>query len=92
MSGTTARIMAAHRATAPLIGVCAHETISRRLALHWGVIPVRVTESDTRDWRHLCELVAPCIGLSGKGLQVLVLAGFSDMPGHNEPVMKMLRL
>ncbi len=92
MSGTTARIMAAHRATAPLIGVCAHDTISRRLALHWGVIPVRVTESDTRDWRHLCELVAPCIGLSGKGLQVLVLAGFSDKPGHNEPVMKMLRL
>lgn len=92
MSGTTARIMAAYRATAPLIGVCAHAAISRRLALHWGVIPVQVEESATRDWRHLCELIAPCVGLAGKGHQMLVLAGFSDLPGHNEPVMKMLRL
>jgi pyruvate kinase len=92
MSGTTARIMAAHRATAPLIGVCAHAAISRRLALHWGVIPVQVEESDTRDWRHLCERVAPHVGLTGKGHQMLVLAGFSDLPGHNEPVLKMLRL
>ncbi|HEY9199562.1 MAG TPA: pyruvate kinase, partial [Gammaproteobacteria bacterium] len=46
-TGTTARIMAAHRATAPLIGVCAREAISRRLALHWGIVPVHVQESDT---------------------------------------------
>ncbi|MBI5041606.1 MAG: pyruvate kinase [Gammaproteobacteria bacterium] len=92
MTGTTARIMAAYRATAPLIGVCASDAISRRLSLHWGVIPVQVRESDTHDWRHLCELVAPRVGLTGKGHQVLVLAGFSDEPGHNEPVMKMLRL
>ncbi|MBI5461349.1 MAG: pyruvate kinase [Gammaproteobacteria bacterium] len=92
MSGTTARIMAAHRVTAPLIGVCARDAISRRLALHWGVVPVQVQESDTHDWRHLCELVAPRVGLNGKGHQLLVLAGFSDEPGHNEPVMKLLRL
>lgn len=42
MTGTNARIMAAHRATAPLIGVCAGAAISRRLALHWGVVPVHV--------------------------------------------------
>jgi pyruvate kinase len=92
MTGTTARIMAAHRATAPLIGVCARAAISRRLSLHWGIVPVQVQESDTRDWRHLCELVAPRVGLTGKDHQMLVLAGFSDEPGHNEPVMKILRL
>ena len=92
MSGTTARIMAAHRATAPLIGVCAHASISRRLSLHWGVIPVQVEEADTHDWHKLCALVAQRAGLVGKGHQVLVLAGFSDIPDHNEPVLKMLRL
>lgn len=92
MTGTTARILASHRATAPMIGVCARDAISRRLALHWGIVPVHVQESDTRDWRHLCELVAPRVGLTGKGHQMLVLAGFGDEPGHDEPVLKMLRL
>ncbi len=92
MSGTTARIMAAHRATAPLVGVCAYEEISRRLSLHWGIIPVQVDESDTHDWRKLCAMVAQRIGIKGKGHQLLVLAGFSDIPGHNEPVLKMLSL
>ncbi len=92
MSGTTARIMAAHRATAPLIGVCALQHICRRLALHWGVIPVQVDEPETHDWRVLCTSVAPCVGVVGRGHQVLVLAGFSDVPGQDEPVLKMLRL
>ncbi len=92
MSGTTARIMAAHRATAPLIGVCAFATISRRMSLHWGVIPLHLQESETHDWRKLVDIVAQQINLSGKGRQVLVLAGFSEVPEQNEPVLKMLRL
>ncbi|HMM46683.1 MAG TPA: pyruvate kinase [Thiobacillaceae bacterium] len=92
MSGTTARILAAHRATALMIGVCVRDSISRRLALHWGIVPVHMPESDIRDWRHLCKTVVPRIGLRGKDRQILVIEGFGDTPGHNEPVMKLLRL
>ena len=91
-TGSTARVMAAHRATAPLIDVCARDSISRRLALHWGIVPVQVQESNTRDWRQLCGLGAPRVGLVGRGHGMLVLAGFGDQPGHDEPVMKTLQL
>ena len=92
LSGTTARILAAHRPLAPLVGVCEQAAICRRLALHWGVVPVHVTRTTLRDWRGLCERIEPRCGLTRKGFTVLVVSGFSEAPDQSEPVMKMLRL
>jgi len=54
-----------------------------------GVVPVQV-QNRTRATGGLCELVAPRVGLTGKGHQMLVLLA-SVIYRHNEPVLKMLR-
>lgn len=92
LSGTTARIMSAHRATAPMFGVTSREMICRRIALHWGIVPLHVADADTHDWKHLCELVAAQSAIAREGHKVLVIAGFSDDPKLSEPVMKILHL
>lgn len=92
MSGTTARIMAAHRATAPMFGVCANERICRRIALHWGIMPMQVPDQDTHDWKLLCGRVVAQCSIAREGHKVLVVAGFSEDPALNEPVMKLLHL
>lgn len=92
LSGTTARIMSAHRATAPMFGVTSREVVCRRIALHWGIVPMLVADADTHDWKHLCERVAAQSAIAREGHKVLVIAGFSDDPKQNEPVMKILHL
>lgn len=92
LSGTTARIMSAHRATAPMFGVTSRETVCRRIALHWGIVPMLVADVETHDWKHLCERVAAQSSIAREGHKVLVIAGFSDDPKQNEPVMKILHL
>jgi pyruvate kinase len=92
MTGTTARIIAAYRPIASALGVCADAHICRRMALHWGVVPVHVKESETHDWRRLCEVIAKQCDLTKKGRHVLIAAGFSNIPNKSEPVLKYLQL
>jgi len=92
MSGTTAHVLAAHRTTAPMVGVCTRELICRRLSLHWGVIPVLLVASNHQDWRNICHRIESQVELAKPGHTVLVVAGFSDEPAFNEPVLKMLNL
>jgi pyruvate kinase len=91
-TGTTARVVAAHRTVAPTVGACAIEAICRRMALHWGVVAVHVEDSDTRDWRRLCALVSQKCELGRRGHSVLVISGFHEKPAQSEPVMKILRV
>lgn len=91
-SGTTARILSSERPSAPLIGVCANLAINRRLALHWGVVPVHVKEPDTHDWRELCTHISEKCHLTKTGHTVLLVSGFSEDPMLNEPVMKILQV
>jgi pyruvate kinase len=88
-SGTTARVVAAHRPTAPMVGVCSEGEICRRLALHWGIVPV-LERHDVHDWRRLCADIEPLCGLTCKGHTVLIVSGFNDDPKLNEPVLKVL--
>jgi pyruvate kinase len=92
LSGTTAHVLAAHRTTAPMVGVCPREEICRRLALHWGIIPVHLVTPDHQDWRDMCQRVAAQCELTQPGHTVLVVSGFSDDPARNEPVLKMMQL
>ncbi len=91
-TGTTARIVAAHRPISPTVGVCARASVCRLLALHWGIVPVQSTEEDTQDWRRMCHHIASCCHLGKAGHDVLLVAGFHDDPARNEPSMKVLHL
>jgi len=49
MSGTTARMVARHRPSVPVVAVTPNERTLYRLALVWGVVPVKVDEFKTTD-------------------------------------------
>ena len=91
-SGITAQIIAAARPTAPCMGISTDEVVSRRLCLHWGVVPFTATEEASHNWRLLSEEVARSHHLLNTGNRVLLVSGFSDDPELNEPVMKLLHL
>ncbi|MDQ7076041.1 MAG: pyruvate kinase [Gammaproteobacteria bacterium] len=91
-SGTTARVLAAERPTAPLMGVCSSAIQQRRLSLLWGVVPMLASDAQCEDWSQLRELIANTYLLEGDGNTVLFVAGFSDDPQLNQPVMKVVHL
>lgn len=91
-TGTTARVLAAHRGVAPMVGVCERPSICRRLSLHWGIVPVFRVRPSIEDWRKLCADINPYCGLTKPRHAVLVVSGFHDDPRLNEPVLKLLSL
>ena len=92
LTGTTARILAADRPLAPLLAVCANERISRRLALHWGIVSLDSEQHVRGDWKDLCEIVCDKFEHGHVDNSVLLVSGFNDDPLLNEPVMKIVRL
>lgn len=48
-SGFTARMVSKYRPKAPIIAVTPDEKVMKRLALGWGVIPVKGADADTTD-------------------------------------------
>ena len=91
-TGNTARIMASHRPLAPTIGACSDTAICRQMALHWGIVPVRIERAAKRDWRSICLHIATQCRLGKKGRDVLLVSGFNDDPAQDEPVLKLLHL
>lgn len=91
-SGTTARIVAAHRPLAPAVGVCSSAAVCRRMSLHWGIVPFLLEEAETTQWRRICGVIATACNLGRPGSDVLLVSGFNDDPAHNEPVLKLLHL
>jgi len=91
-SGATARVLAADRPGAPLIGVSCNEIVCRRLALSWGVVPVYIEEEVTHDWQSMCNKVCSMCELATTGNRVLLVSGFSDNAELNEPVMKLMHV
>lgn len=91
-SGTTAKVLAANRPTSPLLGVSWNSHVCRRLALHWGVIPIEAKKEDTHDWKKLSISIAKQYQLTKTGHTVLLVSGFNDNPDLNEPVMKILKV
>ena len=91
-SGTTARVLAANRPTAPLLGVSPSSQVCRILALHWGVIPIEAQEKETHDWKKLSISISRRYKLTKTGNTVLLVSGFNDDPDLNEPVMKILNV
>ncbi|VAW78241.1 Pyruvate kinase, partial [hydrothermal vent metagenome] len=84
-TGTTARIMAAHRPLPPAVGVCSDIRICRQMALHWGIVPVYENKARTRNWRTVCMHIAKQCRLGESGHDILLVSGFNDDPVKNEP-------
>ncbi|MBE9507361.1 MAG: pyruvate kinase [Chloroflexi bacterium] len=76
MSGTTARMVARHRPSVPVVAVTPNRVTLFQLALVWGVVPVQVAEFRTTD-----EMVQAMVravleeGLVARGDSVVLTAG-----------------
>ncbi len=82
-SGSTARIVAAHRPDIPILALTDVERTHRQLALVWGVIPELVPHTDSYDAMVKRGLeAARRLGLARTGQRVVVTAGVPfDTPG-----------
>jgi pyruvate kinase len=82
-SGSTARIVAAHRPNIPILALTDVERTYRQLAMVWGVIPELVPHTDSYDAMAKLGLAAARRrGLAAGGQRVVVTAGVPfDTPG-----------
>ena len=82
-SGFTARIVAAHRPTVPILALTDEPRVCRQLSLVWGVVPRLVPTA--RGYDHMVAMAlreATDLGMVTKGDRVLVTAGVPfDVPG-----------
>lgn len=88
-SGATARLLSAFRPRAPIVGITPHEQAYKRLALWWGVLPIRSRFMPTTDEMIVRgEALLKEKGLVESGQTVLMLAGQS----HSAGATNMLRV
>lgn len=81
-SGATALAMARYRPTAMLLGLSPSDATVRRMALSWGVIPLKVEEYRSTDEMVWCAVEAAVkSGEVQQGQLVAVLAGAPDQSG-----------
>jgi pyruvate kinase len=76
MSGTTARMVARHRPSIPVVAVTPNEATLFQLTLVWGVAPVRVEEFDSTD--SMVRVMVQAVreeGLVSLGERVVLIAG-----------------
>ena len=90
--GTTARVISAHRPTAPLVAVSTDAAVCRRLALNWGIVPMAAAAKEFADYATLCATIAQRCKLTRTGHSVLLVSGFNDNPALNAPMLKILRV
>jgi pyruvate kinase len=75
-SGATARFLSKQRPVAPIVAFTPHESVRRRMALYWGVLPrllARVRNPD--EPVHTVEQQLVKEGLAGAGDCIVLLSG-----------------
>ena len=81
-SGTTAHLLSTYRPRAPIAAVTYNVDTYRRLALWWGVVPVKSEFAESTDEMIVKgEMLLKSQGLIAKGDTVLMLAGQSHTAG-----------
>ena len=76
LGGTTARLLSQHRPHVPIIAFSPDQSIRRRIALYWGVVP-KIMEP-VRNSDLMCEMVSDRLiadGLARPGDRVVVVYG-----------------
>jgi pyruvate kinase len=89
MSGTTARMVARHRPSVPIVAVTLSRATLSRLALVWGVVPVQVPEFRTTD--DMVEMMVRAAreqGLVAWGDVVVLTAGIPFGTGKKTNMLK----
>jgi len=89
MSGTTARMVARHRPSVPIVAVTPSQSTLYRLALVWGVVPVKVPEFGTTD--EMVEMMIQAArreGLVAWGDCVVLTAGIPFGQGRGTNMLK----
>ncbi|MFQ6100624.1 MAG: pyruvate kinase [Anaerolineae bacterium] len=89
MSGLTARMVARHRPSIPIVAVTPSRTTLARLTLVWGVVPVQVAEFDTTD--DMVEMMVHTArdeGLVAWGDAVVLTAGIPFGSGRKTNMLK----
>jgi pyruvate kinase len=77
-SGTTARLVAGHRPRMPVVAVTHDDRVYRRLALWWGVVPIKSEfVENTDDLLAAGEERLKARGIAQKGDTILMLSGHS---------------
>ncbi len=77
-SGLTARLVAGHRPAVQVVAVTHEEAVYRRLALWWGVLPLRLESTESTDALLAAgEEQLKARGLVKRGDTVLMLSGHS---------------
>lgn len=88
LSGTTARLLSHFRPRAPIIGFSPDQSIRRRLALYWGVVP-RVLEP-VKNADEMVDLVTDQLvadGLAKAGDRIVVVHGSPlGVPGQTNAI------
>jgi len=83
--GQTARLVAKHRPTIPIIAVSPREGTVRCLMLTWGVFPVLSKEFESTDSMITTGIkLARKTGLVSAGKRVVVVGGASTRPGETD--------
>jgi pyruvate kinase len=89
MSGTTARMVARHRPSVPIVAVTPSQRTLYRLALVWGVVPVEVPEFKTTDAMvDMMIQAARREGLVAWGDRVVLTAGIPFGQGKGTNMLK----
>ena len=93
-SGATALAMARYRPTAALLGLSPSDATVRRMALSWGVSPVKVDEYASTDEMVWFAIEAALrSGIVRQGQLVAVLAGAPDQSGDGATdVLRLVRV
>ncbi|MDF1541858.1 MAG: pyruvate kinase [Anaerosomatales bacterium] len=88
-SGATARAVARHRPSAPVVAATPDPAVARRLAVVWGVRPLVVPLADDTDLMLDSVLVAVRdAGLASSGDRVAITAGISSrVPGATDFIL-----
>jgi pyruvate kinase len=81
-SGTTARLVSSYRPRAPIAAITYNDDTYRRLALWWGVVPVKSEFAANTDEMIVAgEQLLKRTGLATRGDTILMLAGQSHTTG-----------
>lgn len=91
-SGLTAAVLSAYRPPSPLIGISWYSSTCRKLAIHWGVVPLFIKKEKASNWKTLSQEVGKNCKLTKTGNRVLLVSGFNDDELLNEPVLKIITL
>jgi pyruvate kinase len=93
LSGRTAKLTVRHRPRARVVAVAPHDAVLQRLALVWGVTPVRMTPAAAGGDRMATAVVdAFRAGTVAAGARVVVLAGHPLDGGPRFPTLRVVRV